>query len=533
MEAFDVVVLGTGAAALSAAVRAAAEGASVGLFEKADTVGGTSAWSGGMVWIPVNPHMAELGIEDSREEALTYLGSLSNGLMDMDLAATLVDAGPEVVTWLEENTPVRFGVIKDFPDYQPEHPGAKPGGGRSLECPLFPFVELGSWRERVTVGPQLSGNIMMSETSLGRGAPQGVDPTELERRKIRDERGAGQGLIGPLLKACLDRGIEPRTGMRAVELLRDGRQVTGVRFETAGGSGVPVEVRAKGGVDHRDRRFRVGPRARAGVQPRPPGSLRVGPDQYRRRPEDGDAGRRRTRQHARGVGAVRTGRGDMAARTPVLDKTDLFGTLPPELLEQLRGRTALGALPPGRHDLREGRPGDAPLRGVLGPRRDRRQGLRRPRVGAHRARPGRAVRRDVDVRRRACVRPTPARSRPSHLIAVEFDDVRDVLIRRPEVLWAVVRILARRLRATDEALADAMFLDVTGRTAKRLLELADGEDDFRMPLTQEELAGMVGASRERVNKAIALFVKLGWLEISGRSRYRIVNREELEIRATV
>nr|MDP9335048.1 Crp/Fnr family transcriptional regulator [Actinomycetota bacterium] len=120
-----------------------------------------------------------------------------------------------------------------------------------------------------------------------------------------------------------------------------------------------------------------------------------------------------------------------------------------------------------------------------------------------------------------------------HLIEVEFDDVRDVLVRRPEVLWAVVRILTRRLRATDEALADAMFLDVTGRTAKRLLELAGGEADFRMPLTQEELAGMVGASRERVNKAIALFVKLGWLEISGRSRYRIVNREELEIRATV
>ena len=99
------------------------------------------------------------------------------------------------------------------------------------------------------------------------------------------------------------------------------------------------------------------------------------------------------------------------------------------------------------------------------------------------------------------------------------------------MLWAVVRILARRLRATDEALADAMFLDVTGRTAKRLLELADGEDEFRMPLTQEELAGMVGASRERVNKAIALFVKLGWLEISGRSQYRILDRDELEDRA--
>ena len=245
METFDVIVLGTGAAALSAAVRAAAEGASVGLFEKADAVGGTSAWSGGMVWIPVNPHMAELGISDSREEALTYLESLSNGLIDMNLAAALIDAGPEAVTWLEQNTPVRFEIIKDFPDYHPEHPGAKPEGGRSLECPLFPFVELGSWRERVTVGPQLSGNIKMSETSLGRGAPQGVDPAELARRQIRDERGAGQGLVGPLLKACLDRGIEPRTGMRAVELLRDGRRITGVRFETSGGS---VEVGATGGV---------------------------------------------------------------------------------------------------------------------------------------------------------------------------------------------------------------------------------------------------------------------------------------------
>ena len=62
---------------------------------------------------------------------------------------------------------VTFQIIKDFPDYHPEHPGAKPGGGRSLECPLFPFVELGSWRERVTVGPQLSGNITMKAPSSG------------------------------------------------------------------------------------------------------------------------------------------------------------------------------------------------------------------------------------------------------------------------------------------------------------------------------------------------------------------------------
>jgi succinate dehydrogenase/fumarate reductase flavoprotein subunit len=245
METFDVVVLGTGAAALTAAIRAHDEGATVGLFEKADTVGGTSAWSGGMTWIPMNPHMAELGIEDTREEVLTYLRSLSHGLIDEELAGALVDAGPETVSWLEANTPVKFQIIKDFPDYHPEHPGAKRGGGRSLECPLYPFAELGEWRDKVTVGPQLSGNIMMSETSLGRGAPDGVAPAELERRRIRDERGAGQGLIGPLLKACLDRDIVPRTAMRAVELLTSDGRVTGVRFETGDGT---VDIGARRGV---------------------------------------------------------------------------------------------------------------------------------------------------------------------------------------------------------------------------------------------------------------------------------------------
>jgi CRP/FNR family transcriptional regulator, cyclic AMP receptor protein len=82
----------------------------------------------------------------------------------------------------------------------------------------------------------------------------------------------------------------------------------------------------------------------------------------------------------------------------------------------------------------------------------------------------------------------------------------------------------------DGALADAMFLDVTGRTAKRLLEMAGESDEFTMPVTQEELAGMVGASRERVNKALAQFVKLGWIEQHER-RYLITNRQQLEIRA--
>jgi 3-oxosteroid 1-dehydrogenase len=245
MDAYDVVVLGTGAAGLTAAIAAHDGGARVAVYEKAEQVGGTSAWSGGMVWIPGNHHMAELGLEDSREAVLTYLLSMSHGLMDEQLVAAFVDAGPEVIAYLEAKTPAQFQIIRDFPDYHPEHPGAARKGGRSMECPLFPFAELGEWQHRVSVGPQLSGNILMSETSLGRGAPGGVPAEEMQRRNVRDERGAGQGLVGALLKACLDRGIEPVTGARAVRLLTEDGQVVGVELETAQGR---REVRASGGV---------------------------------------------------------------------------------------------------------------------------------------------------------------------------------------------------------------------------------------------------------------------------------------------
>jgi CRP/FNR family transcriptional regulator, cyclic AMP receptor protein len=119
---------------------------------------------------------------------------------------------------------------------------------------------------------------------------------------------------------------------------------------------------------------------------------------------------------------------------------------------------------------------------------------------------------------------------PSEVVAVPYDPIRQVYDRRPELLWGVVTLLAARVRNMDGALADAVFLDVTGRTAKRLLELAGDSDEFVLPVTQEELAGMVGASRERVNKALAQFVRLGWLDQHER-RYRITNRQQLEIRA--
>jgi CRP/FNR family transcriptional regulator, cyclic AMP receptor protein len=118
----------------------------------------------------------------------------------------------------------------------------------------------------------------------------------------------------------------------------------------------------------------------------------------------------------------------------------------------------------------------------------------------------------------------------SRVARVPFGVVRSELDAQPGLLWGVVKLFASRLRATDDALADAMLLDVTGRTAKRLLELSADADEFVLPITQEELAGLVGASRERVNKAIAAFVRLGWIEQTER-HYRVLNRQRLAERA--
>ena len=128
-------------------------------------------------------------------------------------------------------------------------------------------------------------------------------------------------------------------------------------------------------------------------------------------------------------------------------------------------------------------------------------------------------------------RSTEARAlETSQVVRIPYGPIREIYETHPDLLWRVIELLSTRLRNTDAALADSVFLDVTGRTAKRLLELADGEDQFTLPVTQEELAGMVGASRERVNKAIASFIRLGWLEQQDRT-YKIVQRDRLELRA--
>ena len=203
MPDFDVIVLGTGAAGLTAAIAAHDGGARVGVFEKANTVGGTSAWSGGQIWIPNNPHQRALGKPDSRADALTYLMSLSHGMIDREMAEAYVDSGSEMIEFLEANTPVRFVSVPDFPDYHPEFPGGKPEGGRTLECALYPYGELGDWSDRVGTSPYYPDfTITIGETTLGQPVPQEVSQEEKARRRANDERGMGLAL--PVKEICLD-----------------------------------------------------------------------------------------------------------------------------------------------------------------------------------------------------------------------------------------------------------------------------------------------------------------------------------------
>jgi succinate dehydrogenase/fumarate reductase flavoprotein subunit len=246
-EEFDVVVLGSGAAGLTAAITASQGGASVAVIEKADQVGGTSSWSGGHVWIPCNPHMPSVDAVDSPEQALTYIMSLSRDMIYEDLARAYIAAGPEMVRFLDENAGTEFYAVRGFPDYHPEFPGGLAGGGRTIECPLFPYDQLGEWADRVTRSPYFPNlHITMSETPLGAAKHSPPSAEELARRAEHDERGLGGALIGRLLKACLDRGIEPWTSSRARRLIiGDDGAVNGVEVER---DGATIEVRAGKGV---------------------------------------------------------------------------------------------------------------------------------------------------------------------------------------------------------------------------------------------------------------------------------------------
>lgn len=229
VAAGHVVVVGTGAAALASAITAHDHGATVTVVERTPSVGGTTAVSGGGVWMPQNHHMSELGVNDSRDEALVYMARLTAGRTPVGLLETYVDEGPGIVAGLEQCTPLRLQPM-GWPDYHPEMEGAKVSG-RMLEPTLFDTTRLGPWAATLRRPPVLGLPITLQEATVEWQPtyfPDRFDAAEVQRRVAAHRVACGQALIGALLEACLSRGIEPVLDTRACEITMAGDRVAGL-----------------------------------------------------------------------------------------------------------------------------------------------------------------------------------------------------------------------------------------------------------------------------------------------------------------
>jgi succinate dehydrogenase/fumarate reductase flavoprotein subunit len=240
----DVVVLGTGGGGLTAALAAHDFGAGeVLILEKFGMIGGTSAMSGGMLWIPLNDQQAAHGVEDSYDEVVAYVDGLADdGHLEAETFGAFLEEGPEMLRWFEEKTPVKLRLFEGFPDYQSWAEGAKEYGSRSLDNDVFPFVELGSWAK--WVNPPKTGWPRRTSMIEDYYSP-GLSEEDLADREARDCRGQGQALIGSLLKGVLDRNIPLHRESRARHLIHDGNRVVGVVTEEGGKK---LRIKARKGV---------------------------------------------------------------------------------------------------------------------------------------------------------------------------------------------------------------------------------------------------------------------------------------------
>ncbi|MCD4524234.1 FAD-dependent oxidoreductase [Nocardioides sp. cx-173] len=216
-EVVDVVVVGSGAGALTSALVAREGGATVLVVEKAEYIGGTTAVSGGDMWIPNNHHVAD---QDSRDEALAYVTRLSDGrAADPHMIEVYIDSAPEALQYLEAHTEYVSKPHTGLDDYYSVVPGRIPGTKafpRTCSAQPYPARErLGEkWASLVHPSPWIEPQ----EVSYGEGS---ITDEELARRKRDGWRGKGGALIAPLLKALLDREVDVRPSTPARQLVTD------------------------------------------------------------------------------------------------------------------------------------------------------------------------------------------------------------------------------------------------------------------------------------------------------------------------
>lgn len=256
----DVLVVGSGAAGLATAVTAAELGLDVIVVEKEPQLGGTSAWSGGWLWIPRNPLAIAEGIVEDPEQARTYLRrELHCEALDPRVE-TFLEQGPKMVGFFQRHTEVQFFCGSKMPDFHASEGHAS--GGRSVCAQPFDGRRLGPWINKLRrpldlislYGMGIAGgadlnhflNARQSASSLlysaGRLLRHACD-------KLRHGRGMhlvnGNALVARLLKSALDRQVRLFTEAPVRTLLREGERVVGARIESAGQL---IDVRARRGV---------------------------------------------------------------------------------------------------------------------------------------------------------------------------------------------------------------------------------------------------------------------------------------------
>jgi succinate dehydrogenase/fumarate reductase flavoprotein subunit len=242
---FDVAVVGSGAAGLTAALTAARAGLTAVVIEKAEVIGGTTALSEGMIWVPCSPEARSIGIADSPAEALAYLEAIGGNRVDRARAQAYLAAGPDMLDWLHRETEVRFDLVPTSQDYESDAPGAR-RGGRALRPAPFDGRRLGAdfGRLRRPLETTMAfGGMMIPSARLGdflgvhrsAGAVSRVAP--VVARYVRDRlagapRGTllsgGNALVAALLISARAAGVEIVTGARATGLVTEEGRVAGV-----------------------------------------------------------------------------------------------------------------------------------------------------------------------------------------------------------------------------------------------------------------------------------------------------------------
>jgi 3-oxosteroid 1-dehydrogenase len=249
VEDYDVVVVGSGAAGLSAALAAAHGGASVLVLEKSRWLGGTTAMSGAGTWVPGNHHMKAAGIADSPEETFDYIkGAAPPGweASEHELWQVLAEQSAPMLKFLEEETPLRFELV-NHPDLYAEAPGGKPFGRMVSTTPISRF-RLGRWWNKVrpSVKTQLFTYKELVDGVLKhpvRGALS-MAPT-LIWRLLTASVGAGNALVTGLVRGCLDKGCRIELEAPVHRLVMEGDAIAGVEATI---DGKRVTVRARRGV---------------------------------------------------------------------------------------------------------------------------------------------------------------------------------------------------------------------------------------------------------------------------------------------